>query len=490
MTIPIRQQGYAVASGSALIPTYVFEARDPTSSDTTPNYSLYTVWVNTQTFALWYLEAFLASNGVITSQWRAVGPIVVKDIDPTTADYLYPLGQTWIDTSDDDYWVLVDVTGQVATWVKLTTGGGSTVDTLTGDSGGAVSPDASNNINLLGTAGQITTVGDPGTNTITWSLTATGTPITQIDVDAHTGPGTEPVVATAAGLITVTGGQVAAGTTANVIQTNSLAANTYTVQIQRSQAVASTTVGDNGVCHFSNVDFTVDSNGFVELVGGAAITSVVRQVFTMNDTYTPTSGMVYCDIEVLGGGGAGGGSSSGVTTYNMASGGGGGEYAKGIFSAATIGVSQAVSIGAGGTGISGSTGNSGGTTSVGALITAVGGSGGIPTGASAGSTGSPGGAGGTGGTGGDIRTPGSNGGFTFFVQPGASTFLRIGGAGANSQYGSGGLIITQVANASNTNGNDATGGYGAGGGGGVGGIASTTGGAGSAGVVIITEYIS
>ncbi len=86
-------------------------------------------------------------------------------------------------------------------------------------------------------------------------------------VDAFTAPGTNPVTPNGSGSITVTGGQVAAGTTTNVIRTNSLAANTYTIQIQRSQAVASSTVGDNGVSHFNSTYFTVDSNGFVSLNG-------------------------------------------------------------------------------------------------------------------------------------------------------------------------------------------------------------------------------
>lgn len=94
-----------------------------------------------------------------------------------------------------------------------------------------------------------------------------GNPVVKVGVDANTAPGTNPVLPTAAGQITVTGGQVAAGTTANVILTNSLAANTYTVQIQRSQAVASSTIGDNGVAHFDSARFTVDANGFVSVNG-------------------------------------------------------------------------------------------------------------------------------------------------------------------------------------------------------------------------------
>jgi hypothetical protein len=44
------------------------------------------------------------------------------------------------------------------------------VETLTGNSGGAVGPDGSFNINTLGT-GSITVVGNPGTNTLTTQLT-------------------------------------------------------------------------------------------------------------------------------------------------------------------------------------------------------------------------------------------------------------------------------------------------------------------------------
>ena len=38
----------------------------------------------------------------------------------------------------------------------------------------------------------------------------------------------------------------------------------------------------------------------------AGFTSVVMQVFTSSGTYTPTAGMQYCIIQMVGGGGAGG----------------------------------------------------------------------------------------------------------------------------------------------------------------------------------------
>lgn len=91
-------------------------------------------------------------------------------------------------------------------------------------------------------------------------------------MDASTPPGTDPVVPDGSGIVTVTGGQVAAGTTTNVIRTNSLAANTYTIEVQRSQAVGVSTIGDNGVCHFDSADFSVDANGFVSLTGSTSLT--------------------------------------------------------------------------------------------------------------------------------------------------------------------------------------------------------------------------
>src|SRR5690606_9769516 len=86
---------------------------------------------------------------------------------------------------------------------------------------------------------------------------------TNLGVDTSTPPGTDPVEPNGLGTIDITGGQVAAGTTANVIQTNSLVANQLIVQIQRSSSQGSSTIGANGVSHFNSNYFSVDANGFV-----------------------------------------------------------------------------------------------------------------------------------------------------------------------------------------------------------------------------------
>ncbi len=97
--------------------------------------------------------------------------------------------------------------------------------------------------------------------------------VNSIAVDNFTGPGTNPVTP-ASGVITVTGGQVASGVIgANVIRTNSLSANTFTVQIQRTGAAAATDSTLNGVAHFDSASFTVDSSGFVQLLAPATGTT-------------------------------------------------------------------------------------------------------------------------------------------------------------------------------------------------------------------------
>ena len=226
------------------------------------------------------------------------------------------------------------------------------------------------------------------------------------------------------------------------------------------------------------------------LVSGGASTnpsykalSVKNQVFTSTGTYTPTSGMVYCIIQCLGGGGGGGGAAAtGVSTTSSGGGGGSGEYAQGVFSAATIGSSQSVTIGGAGAANSGTTGGNGGTTSVGStLISAAGGTGGTTAAASA-NTSQSGGLGGTGGSGGDFRTPGQNGGGGFTI---AAPGVVLGSMGGSSQFGAGGGAV-----ASSSSGTAGLG-YGGGGGGGANYVSQSAvaGGAGTKGVVIVTEYI-
>ncbi len=191
-----------------------------------------------------------------------------------------------------------------------------------------------------------------------------------------------------------------------------------------------------------------------------------RQTFTGNGTYTPCTGIIYADMEVWGGGGAGGNAAA----VAGASGGGGGSggYAKGRASAATIGGSQAVTIGA-----------AGGTSSIGSIVSATGGSAGANA---AGATAVAGGAAGA-GSAGDIQKTGMPGGAGFDTSTGSN--FRVSGYGGNTMLGGGGL---SVVGAGDTSGSAAVANSGSGGSGATSNGGATTGGAGGTGYATVTEY--
>lgn len=394
---------------------------------------------------------------------------------------------------------------------------GAVTQHLTGNTGGLLNPDINNNFNILGAAvaagtTPVTTVGlshtitvDVQTSQAIASTDATKIGLaafnsTQFTVDAfgfvqlaggttaaiekvNLQTGTTSIVPTS-GAITFNGAVVAAGT--NPVRTDGTGANTMALEVQKSQALASADATKIGLSNFSSAQFAVDANGFVQLAGGttSAIKSVTRQVFTTTGTYTPTTNMVYCDIEVVGGGGGGAGVVGASLTGT--SGGGGGGYARGIFIASAIGASKAVTIGASGAGgVAGNnSGSTGGTTSVDTLISATGGTGGQS------GTSSVVGLGGTGGsgTGGDFQTTGTPG----MTSPTLSNGLpySIGWNGGSSYFGGGASAIAP-ANTTSAVGNNATS-YGGGGGGAANANSATgrAGGNGFSGIVIITEYIS
>lgn len=100
---------------------------------------------------------------------------------------------------------------------------------------------------------------------ITIETAGGGNPIEQITVDNSTVPGTNPVLPTAGGNITITGGQVVNSSLANVIQTHSLAVNSFAVTIQRTASAAAADTTKNGVSHFNSSQFTVAATGFVSI---------------------------------------------------------------------------------------------------------------------------------------------------------------------------------------------------------------------------------
>jgi hypothetical protein len=217
-----------------------------------------------------------------------------------------------------------------------------------------------------------------------------------------------------------------------------------------------------------------------------ALAKTKVQKFTASGTYTPSTGLINAIIECVGGGGAGGGAKGTTANYYGAGGGGSGSYSRLYATAATIGGSQTVTIGAGGTaGTAGeNNGNNGGDTSVGTLCIGKGGSGGLF--GSVNQVGA-GGAGGVAGTGDatPTGTPGIAGLYAtittvaFPSGSGASSVLGGGAPGIQTGSGTCGAGTSAVAN---------------GGGGGSGAICNSAnaltaaGGIGGSGFVIITEF--
>ncbi|WP_425622380.1 DUF2793 domain-containing protein [Methylocystis sp. SB2] len=172
------------------------------------------------------------------------------------------------------------------------------------------------------------------------------------------------------------------------------------------------------------------------------------RVFASSGSYTPTPGLRFAEVLLFGAGGGGG---SGARTASGAAasggaGGGGGGLARGRFTAAQIGASKAVAIGAGGSGgaaqttnsTNGNAGSAGGVTTFGTLLHA--GAGGGGAGGQIGGASGGGGAGsqassglsGSGGTGGVGSFGVGSGGSGAVGAAGSHVFGGGGGGGCNA----------------------------------------------------------
>jgi hypothetical protein len=219
-------------------------------------------------------------------------------------------------------------------------------------------------------------------------------------------------------------------------------------------------------------------------------------------TYTPTAGMQYCLVIATGGGGGGGGSDTAAGSGDVGAGGGGGAGGTCIafFTAAQVGASKPLNIGAVGSAGSATNGTNGGaggdTTWDTTTLVATGGAFGTGSGASAAD--SQASAGGLGGvpTGGTVNVTGGSG------DPGVAgsadgtidlIFARSGSGGA-SFWGGGGIAKSTASNTL-TNAVDSAGGnglaYGSGGAGAISTASATgaAGGTGMSGVVMVIEFL-
>lgn len=275
---------------------------------------------------------------------------------------------------------------------------------------------------------------------------------------------------TAGAGITVTNGDGQAG---NVeIDNDGVLALTAGTGISITGTNANKTITNAGVTSFNgstgDITFTSDPPQLV--------------VFTASGTWTKDPGLKAVMTEVVGAGG--GGSTRGTvgkTTYGGAGGGGGG-YSRKMILAASLGSTETVTVGTGGTasktGTTNTDGGSGGTSSFGSHNSATGGGGGQKyDGAAPATTSSVGGSGGT-GSNGDVNVQGQSAADTV-------TSLCTSGGVPGLAFGAGGFgaRTTSTAIVNNSNG------YLYGGGGGGGYISGTNNaGSGADGVVLVWEF--
>lgn len=132
--------------------------------------------------------------------------------DPNGNDLNYPIQKKWLNTTSGNYFVLEKFTSSAgvvqAVWIKF--GGISNDQSLTGNSGGAVFPTASN-INVVGDGVTVNVVGNPATSTLTIGVASE----VAITYDANSGSATA-----SGGILNILGGAgantVASGNTITI----------------------------------------------------------------------------------------------------------------------------------------------------------------------------------------------------------------------------------------------------------------------------------
>lgn len=282
-------------------------------------------------------------------------PAITVSRQPTTGDVAHEVGTIWrVDSNpttgaEGDLWYLADKTQTTADWRQFDVGaGGPGVDTLTGDGGTAVGPDGAGDIDITGTTVANATrakpvyvddsvatsldievqvaaarTGAPGDKNDAglcsfddtsfavdadgYVTFAAGAITDSFNVDANTGPGTDPVLPDGTGQVTIAGAAVAAHSVP--VETHSRAANAFNVEVQvaADRTGAPGNKNDAGLASFDDTSFLVDADGYVTLVGGGGPPAL---------TLTGDSGGAISpdgagDIDILGG--------TGITTAGAGS---------------------------------------------------------------------------------------------------------------------------------------------------------------------------
>lgn len=191
---------------------------------------------------------------------------------PSTADLQHNLCTLACDPATGTIYGLAAKAGGTATWAILG-GGAGAVATLTGGSGGALSP-TGGNINILGTANQLTSTGSG--STITFSIPA-----------AFTAPGSVTTTTTLAAGTTVTAGTGITSTTGNIVAS----AGNITATLGAVSAGSTVTAGTSITATAGDITATLGNvviNGAAKQlrVHGGAVTDFIGTATLVAGTVT------------------------------------------------------------------------------------------------------------------------------------------------------------------------------------------------------------
>jgi len=203
--------------------------------------------------------------------------VVLAQRAPAATDRRYPIGTNWVDQSASTAYILVNITNGSAVWA-LSSPGASDVDTLTGDSGGALSPTAGN-ITIAGGT-NITTAG--AGSTITTNLDAAISLATSVTSPIYTTSGADMAVTAAAGQdIDVTLGDASGANKVSFIDTGAV----EVAQINSDGAAqfdSNVTTGGNLILSAVATYIQMNGGAVTDFIGQATLTAGTVTVANTN----------------------------------------------------------------------------------------------------------------------------------------------------------------------------------------------------------------
>jgi hypothetical protein len=225
--------------------------------------------------------------------------------DPTGNDTTYPIQKKWLNTITNNYFLLEKFTstGAViqAVWIKI--GGAGIVESITGNTGGPLSPIGSN-FNIVGDGTFITTNGNPATATLT--ISPAGELATLYTEDSGT-------AVPAAGNLNILGG--------TGIHTSGAG---DTVTIASTGAVPTTFTENSGTATPSANNLNIFGSGAIT-ASGAGSTVTITTTGSVATTYNADTGSATPSANILvlaGGTGISSSASGNTVTFNSSGGGG------------------------------------------------------------------------------------------------------------------------------------------------------------------------